>query len=211
MKKIFRQFPVGTAEYVIAHAMWRASRGRRPSESYGTIGNPVEALREAIEVYRSEGSTTIEKKIVGHVDFPDVDDSIELFELNVPNPAALIKLKPKNSPCSDGEWVLFSSMQGVEHAWNHEFVEWHKEARHRNYPGKHNREPGNALSFYQSYFGEVATEAVTAVGDKIGDVANYVKTRRWPVEKLGLFGHWLIESGVSPEYAGGILYEFLMD
>jgi len=34
----------GSAAYVIAHAKWAKSRGRRPSMSYRGILNPLEAL-----------------------------------------------------------------------------------------------------------------------------------------------------------------------
>ncbi len=39
--------PRGTPEFVVAHAKWQASRGRRPSEPFMDFRNPVEALRVA--------------------------------------------------------------------------------------------------------------------------------------------------------------------
>lgn len=47
MKKSFRKFPVGSAEYVLAHAAWRRSRGRKPSMGYLTERNPTKALKLA--------------------------------------------------------------------------------------------------------------------------------------------------------------------
>lgn len=38
-----------TAEYVVAHAKWQKSRGRNPSESYKSNGNPRQALALALE------------------------------------------------------------------------------------------------------------------------------------------------------------------
>jgi hypothetical protein len=55
-KSEFRKYPVGSSAYVIAHAKWRASRGKRPSATLGKIGvvltmgpirNPRAALKTA--------------------------------------------------------------------------------------------------------------------------------------------------------------------
>lgn len=39
--------PRGTPEFVVAHAKWQSSRGRRPSEPFLEFRNPVKALRVA--------------------------------------------------------------------------------------------------------------------------------------------------------------------
>ncbi len=44
MKKTFRQFAPGTAEYVVHHARYRASIGLTPSSAYSTERNPRKAL-----------------------------------------------------------------------------------------------------------------------------------------------------------------------
>lgn len=44
MKKPTRSTSADSVAYVIAHAKWRKSRGRRPSESYGGVRNPSRAL-----------------------------------------------------------------------------------------------------------------------------------------------------------------------
>jgi len=40
----FAMFPSWSAEYVVAHAKWRQSRGKRPSTVYRGIRNPIKAL-----------------------------------------------------------------------------------------------------------------------------------------------------------------------
>ncbi|KXK08782.1 MAG: hypothetical protein UZ21_OP11001000335 [Microgenomates bacterium OLB22] len=46
-KSALYQFEVGSAKYVIAHAAWQQSRGRKPSEPYGDETNPRKALAAA--------------------------------------------------------------------------------------------------------------------------------------------------------------------
>lgn len=41
-----------TAEFVVAHAKWQKSRGRKPSESYKKELNPAKALKLALEELR---------------------------------------------------------------------------------------------------------------------------------------------------------------
>ncbi|MFA6938799.1 MAG: hypothetical protein WC229_00835 [Candidatus Paceibacterota bacterium] len=48
MKKQFQELYPWSAEYVIAHAKWHKSRGRRPSVQYRGIRNPEKALALAI-------------------------------------------------------------------------------------------------------------------------------------------------------------------
>ncbi len=46
MKKTFRQYPIGTTEYVIAHAKWRVSRGKKqPSVALTKISPLARARR----------------------------------------------------------------------------------------------------------------------------------------------------------------------
>ena len=47
MKKLHQFFDQGTPEYVILHAKYRASRGKRPSMSFSGINNPREGLKTA--------------------------------------------------------------------------------------------------------------------------------------------------------------------
>lgn len=47
MKKLFRYFPEGSPVYIVLHAQYRRSRGRRPVATSATQRNPREALREA--------------------------------------------------------------------------------------------------------------------------------------------------------------------
>jgi hypothetical protein len=48
-KRDFKNYPVGSAEYVIGHALWRNSRGKRnPSVPFNGIKNPRIALDLAI-------------------------------------------------------------------------------------------------------------------------------------------------------------------
>lgn len=52
-KSEFRKYPVGSSAYVIAHAKWRASRGKRPSAALGRSGilrplPPVRNPRQAL-------------------------------------------------------------------------------------------------------------------------------------------------------------------
>jgi len=49
-RSISRDFQKGTAEYVIAHALYRLSRGRRPVATLGNIRNPVKALEFAYKL-----------------------------------------------------------------------------------------------------------------------------------------------------------------
>jgi hypothetical protein len=46
-KPTFRQYDLGSAERVIAHAAWQRSRGRGPSMTFITEHNPRQALRLA--------------------------------------------------------------------------------------------------------------------------------------------------------------------
>jgi hypothetical protein len=47
MKKSFRKFPVGSAEYVVLHAKWAKQRGKRPSLAFMGFKEPKQALRWA--------------------------------------------------------------------------------------------------------------------------------------------------------------------
>lgn len=46
-KSMLNRYTRGTAEYVVAHAMWQHSRGRRPSEPFMGFKNPATALAVA--------------------------------------------------------------------------------------------------------------------------------------------------------------------
>ena len=54
MKKAFRQFAVGTAAYVVAHAEYMASLGRNPSVKFLTNNNPRKALVSARAILESQ-------------------------------------------------------------------------------------------------------------------------------------------------------------
>ncbi len=61
MKKSFRAFPVGSAQYVVAHAVWQRSRGRGPSCCFGEEREPRQALRSAFSsiktsIMRADGN-----------------------------------------------------------------------------------------------------------------------------------------------------------
>lgn len=47
-KSVLDQVERGTAEWVVGHAMWQKSQGRKPSEPYGNIRNPQHAYRAAL-------------------------------------------------------------------------------------------------------------------------------------------------------------------
>lgn len=46
-KPDFQKYQPGTPEYVLAHAQWRKSRGRKPSMSLGNVRDPRKALKAA--------------------------------------------------------------------------------------------------------------------------------------------------------------------
>lgn len=47
MKKLFQYLPQNSAAYVILHAIYRRSRGRRPIATFGSERNPRKALQYA--------------------------------------------------------------------------------------------------------------------------------------------------------------------
>lgn len=58
MRKLFEYLPQNSAAYVILHAMYRQSRGRRPVVTLGNERNPRKALQQA-EKELSAGVVTI--------------------------------------------------------------------------------------------------------------------------------------------------------
>ncbi len=53
MKKLFNYFNQGTPEYILLHAKYRKSRGRRPVAITAIQHNPAKALKEAQAVIDS--------------------------------------------------------------------------------------------------------------------------------------------------------------
>jgi hypothetical protein len=53
-KKKFREFPQDSPEYVLLHARWRISRGKRPSSAFMEERNPRKALELAIQAMEKE-------------------------------------------------------------------------------------------------------------------------------------------------------------
>jgi hypothetical protein len=66
-KTFVSSFPVGSAQYVIAHAAWQRSRGRSPSEPFLTERNPRKALKTALSFHGTHTRQTTLDALCGTV------------------------------------------------------------------------------------------------------------------------------------------------
>lgn len=63
MKKLFRHFSRYTAEYVILHAMWQETRGKRPVCSFRKELNPRRALEKAYKELQGRKITGLDLRM----------------------------------------------------------------------------------------------------------------------------------------------------
>jgi len=65
MKKDYRKYPVGSAEYVLVHATYRRSRGKKnPTVSFRSIRNPRSALRAATAAVEAGNNPELPASVV---------------------------------------------------------------------------------------------------------------------------------------------------
>lgn len=93
MKKLFQYVQEGTPAYVILHAQYRRSRGRRPVATLGEERNPIKALRAAekalkkdrLHTFKTARDSTAEILITVAtrlgLRFPTVEEAMALLKL----------------------------------------------------------------------------------------------------------------------------------
>ena len=136
---------------------------------------------------------------------------IEIFETKVSNPKDLIKMKPKNSPLTNYEWVLNASIAGLAHEWNHHFQGYMREGRLSGRRPKLPTKKEDPSAYWKIYFGRVGEEAFMAHGSDREKKKLFLIGKNWPLEDLGEFGKWMKEAGIPAEYAPEIIREYMDD
>lgn len=138
------------------------------------------------------------------------DDFIDLSTVDLSNPEALLKHKPRTWPGDDDSWVMHAAVIGIEHAWNHDFQEFMKNGfASGRFPKIKPKDVAPGM-FWEVYFGKTGMNGFKITGGDWEEMTAYFMETDLKIADLGAFSEWLKESGIN-KYAKAIIKEFLED
>jgi len=151
-------------------------------------------------------NTNDSKEIVG-MELSPHNGLVELYHLKIQKPKDILKLKPKISLYSDGDWFVLAGAFGIFGALAKHFQNWlilkklQSQFCHKD-----------GADFGEVVFGEVGKRLNDKTDGDIDEFFKLLASSNWSLDELGgAFLVWLDQAGIDICYSHQIIAEYVRD